>query len=1350
MKFSRSDLAVSASVLLGAAALMYLFVGDLNAVSNQGGGKVLGTVVFKKLFATRKASNGFSWERMRNDSPVYDADTLRTADYSEATIYFDDGTSLDMSEDSMLKLDLGGKTKRLQFLGGRISLGSGVGATSYTISSSAGTIHLAKGAKATFSRKADTLSVEVSRGSASLVKKDGSTQDIAQNQELQVDMQSGKADLVFRPIVPVSPEQDGRLLSFAGPGTAPGARVGVDFAWLTESAPQGGSQAAAAGAQAEAPTSGKTSYSLELSQSKDFGTSETTRATGLSARVELAPGTWYWRVRDSSGEESPSRSFLLDLAEPPHPAYPPDGRRYSYRRLKPEIRFAWTGMDEASSYLFELASEPSFAKPVVRSRTTTTSLAVDSLGEGTWYWRVSPVHAFTVVGEAGSGKPAVRSFTIAESPAMAALSLTAPIDASLYQIQDASGTGLDFSWEPNAEAVSYELVISKAKDLSSPTAKVGTAQSYVSLSGEQAAPLARPGSYYWGARWFDREGNASPLSASRSLRGIDGSIAVHLSFPPDGYRIADSLVSDTRFAWKSNLPARTVFQLARDSGFKDLAYQETVSAETLIGHSWPSGEYHWRLCAYNTDGSVFVQSEPRSFTVVEPFASPALVKPARDSSFFLPQGGSESFSWTPVAGADYYNLTLSSAADNYATPIFEKPFVEGASLNYRLGDLPSGGYRLSIQAFATSGERTTRIIGYIGDNPFSYKRLSPIALASPADGAHLAGLDARKGRVLFSYVHDEVPDKAEIVVSTDSAGNKVVVRADARSGPSGVGRLNPGIYYWTVSGRLAGFDVSAKELFRFVVDPPPPPPPAALKAPLEDSLYRLQDLAGGGLDFSWAPQEDAASYEFLVSRSSDLSSPVLQIDCAQPSLHLSGPDAKALEKAGAYYWGLRWTNTDGDLSLLSPCRRLLGVDASTALRLSFPPEGYRIADSLVSSTPFSWKSDVPARTVFQLARDSDFKVIAYQETASGGSLVGRDWKSGSYYWRIRSYNADGSVFIDSQPRRFAIVLPFAAPVILQPAPGSSFYLRDGDAETISWTPVEGADYYDLSLRPADGDTSSAAFEKGGVAGTSLACPLGDLPEGYYKLTVQGFTASSASTTKVAGLIGGGSFSYKRLSLLKLDSPANGTHLPGLDARHGKAAFAFGFADKPEEAELVVSTDPEGTKVVTRVRSLSGRASVGRLDPGVYYWTVTGRLKGLDISARERYRLEVDQPPPLPAPEPLLPPPDAIFGPTELRQKRSITLTWKPVTGATRYRLAVYLPGKHGPALVKDKLAATSYEIDDLSVLDRGLITWSVEALSFDATGELEQGGVVAKSSFTIDLPALKPAKPEGSDTAYGR
>ncbi len=895
MRFSRSDLTVSLAILLAAAGLLYLFVDDLNAFSSRAGERSLGTVVFRKLSATRKASSALSWERMHNDSPVYDADTLRTADRSEATIHFEDGTSLDMSEDSMIKLDFGGKNRNLEFLEGQISLGSGNG-PGYTVSSSAGAIDLGRGAAASFSREADTLKLELSQGSASFVKRDGSIQAVAQNQELQVELKSGAAVIVARPILAVSPGPNSRLLSYTGPGAGPEARAGVDFAW-----------------QVEAPATGKAPYSLELSRSKDFEPSETTHATDTSTRVELAPGSWYWRVRDSTGNESPPRRFLLELAESPHPSSPPDGQQYAYRRLKPEIRFAWTGLDLASAYLLEIASEPSFAKPVIRSRTTTTSLAVDSLGEGSWYWRVSPIHAFTVIGDAGSGKPAPRSLVIARSQTMAALSPTAPLDASLYQIQDLSGLGLDFSWLPNAEAVSYQLILSKAKDLSSPIATIDTARPYRNLSGQEAAPLGRSGAYYWGLRWFDREGNASPLSSSRSLKGIDGSVALRLSFPPEGYRIADSLVSDTRFAWKSKLPARTAFQLARDPLFTDLAYQETVSAETLLGRSWPSGEYHWRLCAYNADGSSFSQTEGRRLVIVPPFEAPILASPEAGKILYLREHDTARFAWGAISGADYYKASLRSAADSYRTAVLNSDFLEEAKFDYRLGDLPSGTYRLSLQAFANDGPTTTRIIGYKADVDIVYRRIAYLALALPAKDAHLSGLDARRGELVFSYIGEDEPETAEVLVSADAQARQVIAKRTAEGGRARIGRLEPGLYYWTARGLLAGLDISARESFRFFVDPIPPLPAPELLGPAEGEVFDVAKLSSRrSITLAWKAVAGANRYILRLEPSGGGKPIIARDDLVTPGFVIS--DLSILDK-GRFTWSVeaRLLDAGGEL-----------------------------------------------------------------------------------------------------------------------------------------------------------------------------------------------------------------------------------------------------------------------------------------------------------------------------------------------------------------------------------------------------------------------------------------------------
>jgi hypothetical protein len=920
MKLSGSDVAVSAAVLLGACGLLYLFAVDINATAARTGEKALGTVVFKKLSATRKAPTGLGWERMRNNSPVYEADTLRTAGFSEAAIYFDEGTSLDMLEDSMLKLDFRGPVRNLEFLGGEISVGSSRESSLYTISSSAGAIKVDKDSKATFSRRADSLSVEVDQGQASIVRQDGSSQAISKNQELEVNLKSGTTRIVHRPILPLKPERNARLLSLSE------AQSRLDFAWEREGA------APAATKIAVSPNAEE--YHLEVAGSKDFEapvlslhTSATSARAAIGRGTALADGTWYWRVRDAEGKASPVRRFSVTSADPPRPALPAEGQEYAYREAKPEIRFAWTAMDAASGYLFELSAEPKFEKPAIRARTATASLSVDSLDAGTWYWRVKPVHAFELVSDLAEAP--IRSLVIRRREAMAAPSATSPLADALYQIQELDGRGLAFSWIPEQEAVSYELLLSASSDLSSPMAKLGSKEPYLRLSGAACRAIRKPGQYFWGVRWIDREGNASPASPARSVRGVDGSIALHLSFPPEGYRIADSLVANARFAWKSNVPARTVFMLARDAAFKDLAYQETVVAETLIGHAWKSGRYYWRLRTYNADGSVFLETEPRSFEVVDPFEGPPLLEPSPGSAFYLREHDRRELSWKGIGKVDYYAFKLYSSADGYAKALFERSFLQSTRLVLDLGELPSGTYKASVQGFAVAGEGTTRIIGYIGESFFSYKRLAFIKLGEPGNRSAVPGLAMRRSGSKFVYTIEDRPDTAELLVSTDSRGDNIVVRKADRSGAITIKGLAPGNYYWTVKGELAGFDISAKNTYGFQVEAVPPLPRAELLSPSRDFTFGPSELrARRSIVLSWKPVEGATHYSLFVS-ASERETPVIKVEKLIATSY-SIDDLSVLDK-GEYRWSVEALAYDGADEL-----EQAGLDSRSTFSIQLP------------------------------------------------------------------------------------------------------------------------------------------------------------------------------------------------------------------------------------------------------------------------------------------------------------------------------------------------------------------------------------------------------------------------------
>jgi hypothetical protein len=861
MRLSASDALVSTGVAAGVCALLWLFAVDIGTISIRANEKALGTVVFKKMTATRRPSDGLGWERMRNNSPVYNADTLRTGDLSEAAIYFDDGTSLDLEANSMLKLDFGGVDRNLEFLNGEITVGGSKNGSSYVISSKAGTITVGAESSATFSRdeKNNVVGVEVNKGTATLTRVDGTKQTVQENQAIEVSTTDGSAKFVSRPIVPLKPERNARVLSLAdaAAGVAGGtAGTGVmSFQWKLEADKAGAAQVDS-GANAK--------FTLEISASKNFDDRlMQMQVTGIAAEVPITAGTWYWRVRDEAGKESPVRKFSFSVETLPRPAFPDDGASYRYRKTKPEIRFAWTGMEDATAYLFELSDNAQFSATKIRTRVAGTNFSVGDLGEGTWHWRVKPVHGFTEV--RGSEDAAVRTITIEKSGAMAKPDSTTPFEGMLYQIQDIEGKGLAFAWLPQVEAVSYELVVSAKQDLSTPALIAPSTTPYIKLTGAAGGALAKAGTWYWGVRWLDREGNRSPDSAARKIIGVDGSIAIRSVFPPAGYRIADSLASNTRFSWKSNIAAKTVFVVARDADFTDTVFQEIVSADTMLGKAWPAGNYWWKVKTFNADNSLFLETPARAFTIVEPLRGPGILSPNAGTPFYLREGDSIELKWNLIPGADYYTIAVYSPKDSYANAVFERTHITGDTAKMVLGDFPTGAYLVKVQGFALASDTSTRVIGYIGETYLAYHQLGYLVLDG-TDNATYDGLEALRRGVTLQYSTENAPESQEFILwkGSQTDGSEIarstdLVRAFTKK------KLGAGEYFWTVKGMLANFDISARNIYRFKVLPIPPLPATTLVEPAKDAIYGVAEIrASREITFSWLPVDGANRYALSI------------------------------------------------------------------------------------------------------------------------------------------------------------------------------------------------------------------------------------------------------------------------------------------------------------------------------------------------------------------------------------------------------------------------------------------------------------------------------------------------------
>src|SRR5574344_1026593 len=91
---------VVAGLLAICAVSLYLFFYDLNSSSIRTDKTKIATVNYKYKVAQRKFNDRVLWERVQQNSPLYDGDTVRTADLALATIYFSDGAVIELNENT--------------------------------------------------------------------------------------------------------------------------------------------------------------------------------------------------------------------------------------------------------------------------------------------------------------------------------------------------------------------------------------------------------------------------------------------------------------------------------------------------------------------------------------------------------------------------------------------------------------------------------------------------------------------------------------------------------------------------------------------------------------------------------------------------------------------------------------------------------------------------------------------------------------------------------------------------------------------------------------------------------------------------------------------------------------------------------------------------------------------------------------------------------------------------------------------------------------------------------------------------------------------------------------------------
>ncbi|MDR1390080.1 MAG: hypothetical protein LBJ31_08920 [Treponema sp.] len=663
--------------LAGALFCLVLFQLDLTRTLSRIGEKPVGTITWKYKAAQRRFADRVLWDRLKMESPVYDGDLIRTAILSEASVHFADGGSIDLAENSLVRISVAG-VPRVDLVEGTAAAAGGAGGVVFTTGGYE--LVLAPGGSAVAAAGPEGgTEFQITGGSALLVSPDapeGRELGTGASAAFRLD---GAAGTEPRAVV-LSPPPNARLLSSGAQALA------VDFVWNRVNYGSGDLTR------------------IDIARDRRFTrTVLSVSAGGESRQTELSPGVYYWRVYvESAGNSVVHASKLTILqASPPGPVSPAAGQSWRYYPGGRSLRFRWTRSGQEQDhppdyYLLEAADNPEMTN-LVRLQTQSTYAESPLLRPGSWFWRVSARYGDR------SLVSGVIPFTVAEGGELDPPLLVVPAAESEVDI-DPGDRDIYFSWKRVNGADSYTVTVSANRDMSNPLINQRVTGNYYTCP---AASLGEE-TYYWRVSAEGSTGSSSSPPRSFTARRIPPDI--RLLFPPDNYTVSEDLTPDLRFTWKTDIsPLR--FQLAPDPGFTGLVIDEPAD-KSFRGRRLPAGVWYWRLVSQ-------IQSPVRRFTVAG-----ALPPPVLGEADVLP-GESMIFSWQPVEGAEYYRFRLYRSGG-----MLREQTLTGTSVSVVM-DNTEGGYRWTVQAFAGEGASGSRRSGLVGTASFYFEPSEPDIPRSP-------------------------------------------------------------------------------------------------------------------------------------------------------------------------------------------------------------------------------------------------------------------------------------------------------------------------------------------------------------------------------------------------------------------------------------------------------------------------------------------------------------------------------------------------------------------------------------------------------------------------------------------
>lgn len=486
----------TALCIVGTGIAVFMFWQNFNMTVTKQNENPIGYILFKTRIAQRRFGNRTAWTSLKNNSPIYNNDTIHTANLSEAVIVFPSGDRIELGENSMIQVRTTTAGTHLELTSGNINVQS-TEESALTLTSVGVEIKVEGGSL--ISAGADTESgfnMQVVEGSVGVTTAEGVLQNAEAGTALSV---ASTGEVERHPsVVVTSPRPNVRMIA---QNDAP---IPFTFAWRTTD------------------FSGNEHVRLEIARDSRFtrlANSFDLEDNITNQAIELATGLWYWRVypsgAESGGMDAAASGKITIIAAPSlTPVSPIAGKIFTYRTSPPPIRFNWeatSATDASVSYQFLISDSPQMLNPIYSADVTTNSVMYSGLTEGAWYWQVRPVFPDGFSAETTMASTRPSPFRVERTAGLTAAELLSPTNGNTLTARS-DGNDLFFSWKNEEEATSYTVRVSASRDMSNPVITQQTRNNFFTYSPREN--VLQEGQYFWQVSYQDSEGFAAPVSPS--------------------------------------------------------------------------------------------------------------------------------------------------------------------------------------------------------------------------------------------------------------------------------------------------------------------------------------------------------------------------------------------------------------------------------------------------------------------------------------------------------------------------------------------------------------------------------------------------------------------------------------------------------------------------------------------------------------------------------------------------------------------------------------------------------------------------------------------------------------------